>query len=49
VIPFVPWDGIIINTLEKTWVLQGANKNADYVRGNTDHLSFNTRWVWNAF
>ncbi|MFZ9001513.1 MAG: hypothetical protein ACO20H_09430 [Bacteriovoracaceae bacterium] len=49
VIPFVPWDGIIINNLDKTWVLQGANKNADYVRSNSDHLSFNTRWVWNAF
>ncbi len=49
VIPFVPWDGIIINSLEQSWVLKGANKNADYVRGNGDHLTFSTRWIWNVF
>lgn len=49
VMPFVPWDGIIINSLEKSWIFKGANKAADYVRGNDDHLTFSTRWIWNVF
>lgn len=49
VIPFVPWDGIIINSLEQSWVSQSQNENADYVRGDGDHLTFTTRWIWNAY
>jgi hypothetical protein len=49
VIPFVPWDGIIINNFEQSWVTQTTNRNADYVRGNGDHFQFSTRWMWNAF
>jgi hypothetical protein len=49
VFPFVPWKGVIINSLEQSWVTQTINRNADYVRGNGDHLKFTTRWMWNAF
>lgn len=49
VIPFVPWDGIIINNFEQSWVTQTQNRNANYVRGDGDHFQFSTRWIWNAF
>lgn len=49
VIPFVPWDGIIINQLHHTWVTQRENRLADYVRGDSNHWSFTTRWIWKAY
>ena len=49
VIPFVPWNGIIINSLENSWVLKGSNRAADYVRGKGEHLTFATRWIWNIY
>lgn len=49
VIPFVPWDGIIINQLNYSWIIKDTNKNADYIRGNDRHWVFSTRWIWKVF
>lgn len=49
VIPFVPWDGVIINSFEKSWVLRGINQNADYVRGQGIQNVLSTRWIFNVF
>lgn len=49
VIPFVPWDGVIINQLTQSWILNKENQNADYIRGDKRQLTFSTRWIWKCF
>jgi hypothetical protein len=47
VIPFVPWDGIIINTFTRSKIISGANRHADYIRGESENSVFSTRVIWN--
>jgi hypothetical protein len=49
VIPKLPWDGIIMNSLESTWITSGVNKQADYVRGDSHNMVLATRWIWNFY
>ncbi|EQC45353.1 hypothetical protein [Bacteriovorax sp. Seq25_V] len=48
-IPFVPWNGRIINTLSYSVIGQGASRHADYVRGDYKNWIFITRWMWSIF
>ena len=47
--PFLPWQGIVINRLEWSSLLQGQNRQADYVRGKHEHFTYSVLAVWNAF
>lgn len=49
VYPFVPWDGIIMANYARSWVVQGPNKHADYIRGNDETDVFSLRIFWNAY
>lgn len=49
VYPFVPWDGIIMANYARSWVVQGVNKHADFVRGNDQNDVFSLRIFWNAY
>lgn len=46
VIPFVPWDGIIINSFTRSKIISGANRNADYIRGESENSVFSMRVIW---
>ena len=48
VIPFVPWDGVILVNFTRFWVMQDSNKSADFVRGDSKNNVFSLRVVWNA-
>jgi hypothetical protein len=48
VIPFVPWDGVILVNFTRFWIMQDSNKAADYIRGDSKNNVFSVRVVWNA-
>lgn len=47
VMPFVPWEGIVINTLSYSMILQDENKGAELVRNDDSHVVFRTIFIWN--
>lgn len=46
VIPKLPWTGVIISSVKRTWLWQDGNRNADFVRGADIHTTFSSRWIW---
>ena len=48
VYPFVPWDGVAMINLKRSWVLQGQNKQAYYIRGDHINDQISLRLFWNA-
>jgi len=48
VMPFVPWDGIILVNFTRFWIMQEANQQADFIRGDDKNNVFSFRVVWNA-
>ncbi len=49
VMPFVPWEGIVINKLAYSKVLQEQNKSADYIRQRDTNLVLSSMIIWNLF
>ncbi|MBK24846.1 MAG: hypothetical protein CME70_12680 [Halobacteriovorax sp.] len=45
----VPWNGVVINTLAYSKVLQNQNKSADYIRLRDTNLVFSSVFIWNLF
>lgn len=47
VIPFLPWNGIIINSFTTSKIISGGNRNASFVDGNIKNSAFSSRWIFN--
>ncbi|MGB0454950.1 MAG: hypothetical protein ACPGJV_14665 [Bacteriovoracaceae bacterium] len=47
VMPYVPWEGIIIWSWDRSKVISSENRNANYVRGDGDYTQFSVRLIWN--
>ena len=49
VIVSLPWKGIIINQLGSSHVLGSKNKSANFIKNDSQHYFFNTRFIFNLY
>ena len=47
VIPFVPWEGIVIQSVTHSWLVEKESRNAEFVRGEDEHLTYQLTVIWN--
>ncbi len=48
VMPFVPWDGVILLNFTQFWIAKQVNREADFIRGDSKKSLFSIRIIWNA-
>ncbi len=47
IFPFVPWKGVAMFYLKRSWILEGENRSANYVVGQAINNTFGFRLIWN--
>lgn len=49
VFPFLPWKGILINSFERTKIIQGQNRQGNFIRGQDEQNLYRFLMTWTFY